>query len=380
MADAAPAPRAKRLRSKRRRRLFILMAVGLACLISLPLAEVGAAIYLGHKDRYALRVFVEGQAGTVEGIEVRKGFQQVWKYPEFEVTVRTNNIGLREDFDYHGEAIDVGFYGDSFGFGHGVEAGERYSDLLRQRLPGKYVVSYSYVNGWAPPHYYVFAKRNPGLLPEIGVVGLFLGNDLSCDITETKVIFEGGEPTKAVPLLREVDPRGYLVSKDLNPTTRLIRSTYFGQMLIRKRHLRKIGIEPKYAFGANAPPPRSFHEGVLDATSVEGLGYLERLQGLFVANKKRLVVFLIPPGFYVGDYGGTDLDPETLQRVRAQSPATEAVAEWLRKHGIECVDPVPRFQALEQEGERLYYEYDGHWTRRGHQAAADVLADYLGVK
>ena len=44
--------------------------------------------------------------------------------------VRTNNIGLREDRDYYGQHVDIGFIGDSYTFGWGVEAGERYSSAI----------------------------------------------------------------------------------------------------------------------------------------------------------------------------------------------------------------------------------------------------------
>ena len=47
----------------------------------------------------------------------------------------------------------------SFTFGHGVSFGDRYSDKLRAYLPNKNILSFSYLNGWTTPHYYLFLKR-----------------------------------------------------------------------------------------------------------------------------------------------------------------------------------------------------------------------------
>ncbi len=65
------------------------------------------------------------------------------------------------DQDYFGEPVDIGFIGDSFTFGWGVEAGERYSDIVRDAFPDQLVLSYSYPNGHAPAYYLSFLQNHP---------------------------------------------------------------------------------------------------------------------------------------------------------------------------------------------------------------------------
>ena len=50
---AEPTPGEQRLRSRKRRRSFKLVALSLAFPVALTLGEVGAAVYLSHKDRDA---------------------------------------------------------------------------------------------------------------------------------------------------------------------------------------------------------------------------------------------------------------------------------------------------------------------------------------
>jgi hypothetical protein len=110
-----------------------------------------------------LQLFLPSGRGTF--YTVKPNYRQNFVSHDFNVAVRTNNFGLREDSDYHGEPVDIGFIGDSFTFGWGVEAGERYSDVVRTAFPGKRVLSYSYPNGHAPINYLAFLQDHPEMIP-----------------------------------------------------------------------------------------------------------------------------------------------------------------------------------------------------------------------
>ena len=121
------------------------------CSFSLCALELLSYSILRKSTRAVLRIYEESDSGGVSNIGVKKNFEQKWKHEEFCVSVRTNNLGLREQQDYMGERIDVGFFGDSFTFGFGVEHGERYSDQLRKMFPDKTIVSFSVTTQVAPP-------------------------------------------------------------------------------------------------------------------------------------------------------------------------------------------------------------------------------------
>src|SRR5262245_43760643 len=170
----APQPRA--LKRVAFRLVTAVVAVGLA----LATLELGSYLYFLHRELgdEDLRIFLPSTSPMA--IAVKPNFSQPWRQREFQVTIRTNAAGLREDFELPpGKRIDVGCLGDSFTFGHGVNAGERYSDVVRAQLGDRLVVSYSYADGWATPYYYLFLKEHPELVPRVAVLGLFLGNDLS---------------------------------------------------------------------------------------------------------------------------------------------------------------------------------------------------------
>lgn len=327
-------------------------------------------------DRYELRVFEDSDLGGVDNIGVKRNFAQEWRAPEFAVPVRTNNIGLRENQDYHGDEIDIGFYGDSFTFGHGVRQDERYSDLLRDSMPGKKVLSFSYLNGWTTPHYYNFMRKYPERLPATAILGLFLGNDLTTDMDETHIeIGPDGDLNRVIVTKRAVERRGFLVNRDRNPVTHLLSRSAFGELVLRSRILDRADLVRKPC-ATNVYPPLSFDMGELDDTNLLALSYVEKINEHLEVRNKRLVVFLIVWAYYVGDYS-CGHGPSAAQDIRQHQYLTHRVSAWLDEHEIEYINPVPRFKELENEGVRLYFEGDAHWNPRGHRFAAELISDYL---
>lgn len=376
--------------------------------------EFGSYLYLSAADEYELRVHEASNSGAVRGFGVKKNFSQTWTEDEFSVQVKTNNIGLREDRDFRGERVDIGFYGDSFTFGYGVESGERYSSQLRRFFPGKTILSFSYLNGWTTPHYHFFLKKNPALRPKIGVVGLYLANDLTYDIKSTAIRLDGrGHLVSVRSLDGKIDPRGFEIAKDINPLTLLIKMTWTGELAFRRipHVLSRLGIKTVAPVKNYPGLAREFERGHFDAVNHIGLRYLLKMKNYLEARNSRLVVFLIPPNFYVNNYPSDfDLEisstvaadkfpanlivkhvPRTIMKhifpyyldtttaadLREKQYLPKAILKWCRDNGVECVNPLPRFQELERRGARLYFDQDPHWNRAGHKAAAEVLADYL---
>jgi hypothetical protein len=55
----------------------------------------------------------------------------------------------------------------------------------------------------------------------------------------------------------------------------------------------------------------------------------------------------------------------------------EAVTETAQSAGLQVIDLVPAFEEAALSGDLAYYPYDSHWSSRGHQTAADAIADYI---
>lgn len=53
------------------------------------------------------------------------------------------------------------------------------------------------------------------------------------------------------------------------------------------------------------------------------------------------------------------------------------VTETAENAGLQVIDLLPAFEEAALSGELAYYPYDSHWSSRGHQTAADAIAQYI---
>ncbi len=325
-----------------------------------------------------LHIFQASQSGNF--YSVKPNYEQDFVNHEFQIGVRTNNIGLREDRDFHGEPVDIAFIGDSFTFGWGVEAGERYSDVVRRAYPGKRVLSYSYPNGHSPISYLAFLQAHPELMPRVLVLGLFAFNDLAEDTADA--IVERDPDTGCIDRVGSktyaVDERGFIYANDRPPPDPtswqgILRNLAIGRTLIVSQHQL-----------ASTGKPRAKPEGLLpldsgqfDETAQLALGHVAALDQLARDQGATLLVFYIPFVSHVGDYPVCLYAPETCDLQRQINPLGEALVSWAERRGIHFIDPLTRFRELEASGQRLHFELDGHWTPTGHAAAGELIVEYL---
>jgi hypothetical protein len=351
---------------KQNKKAIPVITIILVAVICFGILEFGSYLYFkGSLNSYPA-IYEKAQNGLA--VSVKKNYSQKWEQPEFNITIKTNNIGLRENKDWNGEKIDIGFYGDSFTFGHGVNFGERYSDVLRKYFPNKNIVSFSYLNGWTIPHYYVFLKNYPELMPDTAIIGLFLGNDLTCDIEETGFIKDAqGDLVGVTALKRAVEPSGWLTYR--YEKYDFLRYFWFGKLLLK---LRQVAFMP----GINSPNILSYDQGKLNQSSYEGLHYLKQMNDYLKIRNKRCVVFIIPWSFYVGDYPAP-YEKSIAEDLRKNQYLTEKIVQWCLDNNVECINPVSQFKKMEANGIRLYFNQDAHWNKQGHAAAAKIIADYL---
>src|SRR5262245_43046703 len=93
------------------------------------------------------------------------------------IEVRHNSLGLRdEEFVRDGKPAIV-FLGDSFVWGLDAEAGERFTDLLKPKLPGHRILAAG-VSGYGTDQEYLLLRRLwPQVKPAIVVLVFCAGND-----------------------------------------------------------------------------------------------------------------------------------------------------------------------------------------------------------
>jgi hypothetical protein len=325
-----------------------------------------------------LHIFEPADGSSFYG--VKPNYRQRLVSHEFSVEVRTNNIGLREQADYHGEPVDIAFVGDSFTFGWGVEVGERYSDLVAAALPDKRVLSYAYPNGHSPINYLAFLQAHPEMMPQVLVLGLFAFNDLASDTADA--IIERDPDTGQVLRVGSdryaVDGRGFIHERG-NPLPEAASWRGLSRRTAIGRTLRVAWHRVNSAAAVPERPVRlaGIDRGAFDETARTALAHIEELNSLASSRNAVLMVFYIPFASEVGDYPVCRYAADTCVRQRQQNLLGDALRDWAREQGIRLLDPVPRFRKLETAGQRLYFPLDAHWTPLGHAAAAELILDAL---
>lgn len=358
----------------------------LLIVLTLSLAEIALRVgfYLFPPANYNLLPpdianlhFFEPSTGNAF-YAIKPNFQQKFLRDEFRIDVRTNNIGLREDTDYRGEAVDIGFIGDSYTFGWGVETGERYSDFVRNAFPGLKVLSYSYPDGHAPINYLSFLQARPELMPRVLVLGLFAFNDLASDTADAVVTERDGIVQSVGSRSLKVDEEGYIVARDFTPP-RFPSSDWFARHTAVGRAV-NVAYHRLRSGGRMPPKPDKFRpidRGQWDETALQGLKDIQRIDELARQAGATLVVFYIPFPSYVGAASVCIYAPPLCARQRKENVLGEALGSWAVANGIRLIDPTETFRALTGRGQALYYREDGHWTVEGHAAAGRLIADYI---
>ncbi len=311
---------------------------------------------------------------------VRPGAGQSFLRHEFRVDVRTNNIGFREDLDYNGEPVDIAFIGDSYTFGWGVEAGERYSDFVRQAFPGLEVWSYAYPNGHAPVNYLAYLQQNPQLMPDVLVLGLFAFNDLSDDTADAVVSYRDGLIESVGSKSMAVDANGFVVAQGYLPprfpsSAWWMSHTAIGRTLKVARHRIRAGGETP----AKPIEWRTIDRGEWDETAMLALDHVRRIDDLARQAGSTLLVLYIPFPSYIVDTPVCVYAPERCSEQLESNRLGDALAEWAGAEDIHFIDPVEYFRVLTAQGQQLYFSYDAHWTPAGHAAAGKLVADYLEI-
>jgi len=268
----------------------------------------------------------------------RPGEQGRFVHPEFDVDVRINADGLRDD-DYALERTEkkrMLVLGDSFGWGFGVEHHERFSEILESRHPDWEIINAS-VSGYGTGQQWLYlSERGIQYRPDV-VLLLFYENDYG-DIVDNEVcryykpyflMGEGGLELRNVPV----------------PTStikqRLERFVYGRTWLYSKLYA---------LLAAEDPNPYRWAPGKFVVT----VEILKRMDALCREKGARFTVVSVPM-----------VDPKRR----------EFLEKVCKAHGILHLALDHDFSRVR---ERTTFPSDRHWSRIGHRHAAKFIERFLG--
>ena len=175
-----------------------------------------------------------------------------------------------------------------------------------------------------------------------------------------------------------MDTNGFIVSRDEIPP-RLFSAAWF----IRNTAIGRTYNVAKHKLKASPDPIEKPDEikpldlGQWDETALTALDHIRKIDDLAKQHNSTLVIFYIPFTSDISDYPICKYSVSSCEKLRESNALGTSLAGWAGENGIHFIDPVSDFRSREEDGEKLYYYYDGHWTTKGHEAAVILIEQYL---
>ena len=314
---------------------------------------------------------------------------------EYAILEKTNSKGLREEELAYEKADDVKrilFLGDSFAEGYAVELEERFSEKLGTMLNNRqnggkpiFETINAGVGGYSTDQEYLFYiqegyKYDPDL-----VVLMFYMNDIWYNKQN-----KNGRGSKPLFVLNDerLELTGVPVPKKSKAT--FSEST---RMFIGKSKLATLGhsfvssFKKKYSSTDVFQDPESNPEVKKAWEMTEAI--IKQLDNEVSGSGKEFAVFYIPHRMqvYSEDYksiakemANDGLDAGANEQKASLDKIEQRLFDICERNNISCIGTSHTYQASAEEllGKGLlYFPDDGHWTKEGHAAAADIIFEYI---
>jgi lysophospholipase L1-like esterase len=281
---------------------------------------------------------------------------------EFGFSYTTDEHGFRNPSPWP-ERADLVVLGDSMAFGYGVDDDEAWTSLLADQRPDSRVINLGLIGASPQQYFRIYETFGQALRPDLVLFCLFPGNDLADALRFDKWL-EAGSPgnyelwrdtSPARGALRDLLGRSYLValarqareSVDLQFSGRTMELPDFGRLQLAP------GV---YARNQElAQPDHPAFRSVIDA--------IERTRALAERGSSKFLVLLVPT------------KEEVYLPLLGEEPplGTAPFATYLSKAEVPYLDLTPYFEARAREGQKLFFEIDGHPNAAGYRLMADVV-------
>lgn len=291
--------------------------------------------------------------------------------------VNLNNLGLRSHDIVKKENKRILLLGDSFIFGYGVKHEETIGRVLEKQL-GVEVIPVGFVGGTATDMEFLYAKYyGMNLEPDMVVLAIFPYNDLG-DLNETSWIYgENGELIKA-EIPRKVDADGYLRRGDI-----LMR---YKIPLVGNSHLMQFIIDRTEAASRIWRARLALKMGwrqqeLVDFNKYGDCLYAGDCSGKWLKAEEKMSMSLSWIKQLAQDRG-VQLEAIIIPyegQIFDGKPQKTVFHKALADQDIEYLDLWEAFKYSGLSREDLYLP-DGHWTRMGHQFAAQVTGEWIKAK
>jgi lysophospholipase L1-like esterase len=314
---------------------------------------------VSHADPYLGSVFPPNH---VERIQRSDG--------DFGFTYTTDEHGFRNPSPWP-EQADIVVLGDSMAFGYGVGDDESWPAVLADRWPASRIINLG-VTGAAPQQYLrIYERFGRALQPTLVLFCLFPGNDVSDAERFDRWVKAGSQGNYRVRapaeqsgdsrrILRRMLEESYLVGflryARRNAVARVSARTIDfpdgGQLQLVPAYYADLEVQTK--------PDHPNFRMVLDA--------VERTRALAEKGGSHFLVLLMPT------------KEEVYLPLLGDEPPPAPITPFLvafDEAGIPYLDLTPPLQARARQGERLFFEVDGHPNVAGYRLIGEVVLEHL---
>ena len=323
---------------------------------------------------------------------------------EVDYSIKINSQSMRDvehTINKQGDKKRILGLGDSFTFGCSVDYEYAYLTQLEKKLNNngnKVEIIKAGVGGYGTDNeYYYLANYGLKYKPDIVLVGFFVGNDvrdtmlglhkynINGVIEWNETILRSHGIIKGTEKKEKNEAFSFFKSTILTlfpHSTRffyakykIIKNKFFGrgegsQISNSQTNLTILHYETFYK--------KKYSDDVERGWNVT-FDFLMRMKNLTEANNATLVVVIIPVREQVHkedwelrkmEYGlnEKDFDLEKTQK---------KLIDFCKGNNISYIDLLPKFKEKTMNGTRLYYKSDLHWNEKGHELAADIIAESL---
>jgi lysophospholipase L1-like esterase len=328
----------------------------------------------------------------VLGHSLRSDWETVHATQDFQVTVRTNSLGLR------GAPVSVAkppgvlrllVLGDSFAFGFGVEDHEAFpallAPLLAERLGRRVEVLNAGVPGWSADHYYLFMRTRGFALEPDAVLVAVTENDVD-DLGWNRLdLDEHGLPLRIESTRRLIDHRGRMRYVQGGPLVvpdppipgkdwlsdhsalyhwlrfRFVRG-YLDFAMRKETRRRERGAGPPSAGPIESLAPQEIQSGLARHSDFR----LRYHRYLLAALERDCRARGVPTAYLLVAFHDSDPQPDT---------AVAALHDDCEARTVPCLDTgkLPDMNTAPD----TFYPHDGHWRPAAHRRVAEAVAAWL---
>jgi len=283
----------------------------------------------------------------------------------FETDVLLNKRGFRDyDYDYSkpkGKKRIV-VLGDSFAMGYVMSLKDTFSKQLETKLPNYQVINFG-IAGYSTDQELLILKTE-GLRyePDIVLLALFMDDILYNNVDYIK---ECAKPRFFIDDKGELSliNRKLPLIKNRSHFFTFLRKSWFA--LRAKLALAKFGVDAKLGW-FNIFDKKFYGLGGYEIT----LHLIKEFQKICSLHNAKFIIMIIPckDQLYRVDFFKS-------RRLSLALPQ-HILTNFCKKNDIPYLDLLPLF-LKRQEKDRLYFQYDFHWTILGHTIVADEILNFL---